>query len=127
MNFIQTRTGKYRYEYQVGTVEGNPNARKLIVLEVNYLKASRKGIILTIRPTTIEQHEGYHTESFEMFAGTSRWARLITRKNDKITATVANSLDAAAPQIVQDYIANPERAKEILDAAITQYVPQEVK
>lgn len=123
MNFIQTRTGKYRYEYQVGTVEGKPNARKLVVFEVYYLKGSQaKGIIAALRPTTIEQFEGYHTESFEVFQGVSVWAKQVARKSDKITAQVAKALDAVAPLLIAAYIESPEKGKAALKQAISEFV-----
>jgi hypothetical protein len=123
VNFKQTRRG-FQYNFVTEqAVGGDPNKLRVARLEVSYLNGSqRKGVLATLRTIELEQHDGYVAECFEMFAGVSVWAKLLPRKNDKQVALVAEQLDAYAPDIVSEFIDNPEQGKIELQHAITEAV-----
>lgn len=122
-NLVQGRRG-YRFEaQQPNVVEPNPNKRHITVVEVSYLKGSqRKGVLVSIRNTTIEKCEGYHTESFEVFGGVSVWAKELARKSDKAVIEVAEQLDSVVPFIVAAFQENVEKGREALKQAIAEKV-----
>jgi len=60
-NLKQTRSDKFVYQ--------TAPTGKVVKFELYYYKGqSRKGVLARIAHTTIEQHEGYTTETFEVFS-----------------------------------------------------------
>ena len=93
------------------------------MLEVLYLKGSqRKGVIVTVRNTTIEQREGYRLESFEVFGGVSMFAKELARKSDKAVLQVAEQLDSVVPLIVAAFQEDKNKGREAVKQAIADYV-----
>lgn len=64
-------------------------------------KGEPRGIWLSIRPTKIELHNGYQTESFEVFGSKGKRIFLVElkRANPKTLAAVAAKLDADIPAL----------------------------
>lgn len=122
-NLKMTTTGRFRYDHEISR-EGNKV--KLVRFEVSYTAgASRKGVTVSINNKTIEQREGYHTETFEVFAGVSMWAKFMARKSDKIVAQVVEALDSSVVDLVNIFIAqDADAAKIALKDVIAAKVPQ---
>ena len=122
VNLTQGRRG-YRFEMQNGPLGDDPNKRNITVLEIGYLKgASRKGVLTSIRNTTIEQFDAHRMESFEVFGGVSVWAKELARKSDKEVIKVAEALDSVVPLIVTAFQENPEKGKAALFQSIQEKV-----
>ena len=107
INLKSARDG-FRYEHLLGPVEGKPNARKVILFSVFYLKSMSgvKGVRIAIRPTEIEQCEGYTCESTLLYneANISVWGKLLSRKSDKEVLAIAEAIDNKVPLVVNAYL-----------------------
>jgi len=124
-NLKQSRHG-FRFEVQNGEPSAEDiasNRRNLVIFEVKYLAGSqRKGVVASLRHTTIEQREGYHMESFSVFgAGNiSTWVKVLARKSDKEVVKMAELLDSRAPEIVSAFIQSADLGKAALQAAVAE-------
>lgn len=119
-NFKLGRNG-YRFEHEI-SVEGNK--RKVVIFQVSGLKGSRnKGVQATIYPTTIEQGDGYTSESFLLYNGAnvSEWVEILPRMNDKKITKAAEGLDKVAPLIMSAYLEDPAKGRLALQQAIQTY------
>jgi hypothetical protein len=121
-NFILSRHG---YTYECPTNEPREtNKRNVVRFEVKYLKGSaRKGVLASLRHSTIEQHNGYQMESFSIFGdgNISTWVKVLARKSDKEVLLAAEALDGYAPLIVAAFIENADKGKAALLQAISDY------
>jgi len=113
-NLKPSRTG-FQFEHVLST-EGAK--RKVILLSVMYLKSSNgnKGVLASIRPTEIEQCDGYTSESTLLYneANVSQWMRMLARKNDKAVLEVAMLLDPHVAEIIAAYQVSPANGKAML-------------
>jgi hypothetical protein len=124
-NFIQSRHG-YAYEVPNGAHEASK--RNVVKFEVKYLKGSaRKGVLASLRHTTIEQHDGYHMETFSIFGdgNISTWVKVLDRKSDKEVLKAAEALDNCAPLIVSAFIESADKGRAALLQAISDYSQKE--
>lgn len=64
-------------------------------------KSEPRGIWLSIRQIKVELHDGYHTESFEVFGSKGKRIFLLelNRANPKKLAAIAEKLDADIPAL----------------------------
>jgi hypothetical protein len=125
-NFKTSRNG-FRFKASLAPAEGSK--QKFVVFDITYLKGSvRKGVLATIRPTEIEQCDGYTMESTLLYnqANISIWVKELARKNDKEVVKAAEFLDALAPEIVATYIADAGLGRNALINAIASYAPPNV-
>lgn len=83
-------------------------------------KGESRGIWLSIRPTKIEFHNGYHTESFEVFGSKGKRIFLLElkRSNPKTLAAVAEKLDADIPALATQLIETGQIDLEALRAKV---------
>lgn len=119
---LQAKQNGFRFEHLIEQV--SPTKKNVIIFSVTYLKgAQRKGVLVSIRPSEIEQGEGYTTEStLYNDANIFVWAKELARKNDKEVARVAEALDSSVPSIIAAYLKSPQEGKDALQWAITQAV-----
>lgn len=76
-----------------------------------------QGIHVWLRAMEVEQHEGYHIETFELYGGmnSSAYLKLLPRKNTKAVAVAAEKIDSLVPGIMKAFVdADSVRVKEIL-------------
>ena len=120
-NFQAARNG-FRFKASLAPAVGNK--QKFVVFDVTYLKGSvRKGVLATIRPTEIEQCDGYTMESTLLYnqANISLWVKELARKSDKEVVKAAEFLDALAPEIVATYIADANEGRSALLRAVESF------
>jgi hypothetical protein len=82
-----------------------------------------KGVLASLRHTTIEQHDGCHMETFSIFGdgNISTWVKVLDRKSDKEVLKAAEALDSYAPLIVSAFIESADKGKSALRQAISDY------
>ena len=119
-NLKQSRRG-FRYEHVIST---DGAKRNVIIFEVSYLKSlgGAKGVRVSMRPTEIEQGDGYTTESVLLYneANISAWAKMLARKSDKEVEKIAEALDSKVPLIIAAYLEDPAKGKAALQQAISE-------
>lgn len=112
-NLKQIRSDKFTYQ--------TAPTGKLVKFELYYYKGqSHKGVLARIAHTTIEQHEGYTTETFEIFSqsAVSLWVKELARKSDKEVVAIAEKIDKVVPLIVAAFQEDPAKGKAALIQAI---------
>lgn len=119
---LNERRGSYRFE-AILKPSDKPGVRNVVIFEVLYLKTlgGTKGVRVSMRPSKVEQGEGYTTETTLLYneANIGMWAAILARKNDKAVREVAEKLDAQVPAIVSQYITSgPQQGKIALSNAI---------
>ena len=122
MTNFQPSSNGFRFKASLAPAEGNK--QKFVVLDIVYLKGSRrKGVLATLRPTEIEQCDGYAMESTLLYseANISVWVKELARKSDKEVVKAAEFLDALAAEIVATYIADAGLGRKALINAIASY------
>lgn len=104
INLTTKRNGGFKFDRVLKT-EGNKS--DVIRFEVFYLKtmSGKKGVFVSIRPTTLEQGEGYTSESFLLYnqANISVFAKQLVRKNDREVLAIAEKIDAQVPALLDIY------------------------
>jgi len=123
MNNLQAkRNGGFRYEHLISVDPTNDKKRKVVIFEVTYLKSmsGAKGVRFSIRPTEIEQGEGYTTETLLLYneANVAGWAKMLSRKNDKAVLEVAEAIDSKVPLVVAAYLESVTKGKDALSQLI---------
>lgn len=120
MTNLQQHKDSFRYH----TAEEGP----VVKFEVYYSKGGAnyfsggndsRGIYASIRATKIEKHDGYTTESFEIFGkGGRKLVKQLQRKSDKELLKVAEALDTYVPDICSAFEKSEELGKQAMLAAV---------
>ena len=109
----------YRAEVDLLTPATVTNGKKIARFELSYFKGMRaQGIHVWLRAMEIEQHEGYHIETFELYGGmnVASYLKLFPRKNMKAVDVAAEKIDSLVPGIMKAFVdADTVRVKEILE------------
>ncbi len=96
------------------------NGKKIARFELSYFKGQRaRGIHVWLRVLEVEQHEGYTSETFELYGGKniSAYLKLLPRKNDKQLALAAEKVDSIVPGLLEVFV-SPDFYKEAVKSIL---------
>lgn len=92
--------------------------KKIARFELSYFKATSsraRGIHASLRVLEVEQHEGYVSETFELFGGKniSTYLKPLPRKNDKALALAASIIDPLVPELLSTFVDNGKTKEDV--------------
>ena len=119
-NFQPLRNNGFRFKASLAPAEGNK--QKFVVLDIVFISKARgvRACWHTLRPTEIEQCDGYVMESTLLYseANISVWVKELARKSDKEAVKAAEFFEALAAEIAATYIADAGLGRNALINAI---------
>lgn len=111
------RRGKYTMEIDLPIVATVlTKGKKIARFELDYFKGERaRGIHVWMRVLEVEQHDGYTSETFELFGGKniSTYLKALPRKNDKALALAASKIDALVPELLAVFVDDSKTKEDV--------------